>query len=310
LRWVDKSGRDVGEIQASGTHLRLRLSPDGRLLALESQQQPNSDVWIHDLERGTSWKLTIDPADDGSPTWSPDGLRVAFQSNRGDGRYRIYTKLASGAEAEALLWESRDAARKDVWPLEWSPDGRFLLLVSGLYGESGRERTLSALDLEARAEPIVLGRSEAAVFADLSPDGRWLAYSTVEAGEEQVYVTAFDGAAVSAYRGERPWLQSAPRRQISDSGGSRPRWSASGDQLYYVRTDSVVMSVRLTAEQRALQVATPVALFAAPLRFRDYTFDVDSARDRFLLLTQGSGSTTPLVLVEGLDLAPRASSGQ
>jgi len=299
LRWVDRSGRELGELQASGTHLRLRLSPDRRLLALESQVQPNSDVWIHDLERGTSFKLTIDPADDGDPTWSPDGRRVAFQSNRGDGTYRIYAKLASGAEAEELLYESSSTQREDVWPVDWTPDGRLLLFVRGRYGDYERSRVLCALDLELRGAPIALLRSEAGLNADLSPDGRWLTFSAVEGGAEQVYVTAFDAEAVAAHRGERPLLEGAPRRQISPAGGSRPRWSVAGDELFYIRPDNVLMSARLTAEQRTLQVETPVALFAAPLRFRDYSYDVDSERDRFLLNTMGAGSSTPLVLLDG-----------
>jgi len=302
LQWVDRTGEATGSILTSGSHLCVNLSPDGRLLAVESQVSPTSDIWIHDLELETRNKLTLDPADEGRPVWSPDGTRVAFQSNRGDGTYRIYEKLADGSRAQEMIFEQPPDAvvqRKDIWPDDWSPDGRYMLVVQGLYGAYDKERRLSVLDLESE-EIVTLASSGSTVGGNFSPDGRWLAFSLLRDGEEQVFISRFSEEILENARnaGEtRPALEGVPRWQISHEGGSRPRWRGDGKELYYIRTDNVLVAVALEVEGESLRVGASTPLFAAAIRFRDYAYDVTPDGQRFLLNTQGAGTKTPLVLV-------------
>jgi Tol biopolymer transport system component len=244
------------------------------------------------------------PTDEDGPVWSPDGKRVAFQSNRGDGTYRIYMKEADGSGAREKVFDQPPdsaAERKDAWADDWSPDGRYLLVGQAIWGAHDRERRLSVLDLVTN-ELTPLAASEGTVGGNFSQDGRWLAFSLFHDGKDQVFVSRFSEEPVEKARnagGTRFALDGVARWQISYEGGSRPRWRGDGKELYYVRADNILVAVALELEGESLRVGASTPLFAAAIRFRDYAYDVTLDGQRFLLNTQGAGTKTPLVLVTG-----------
>jgi len=297
LRWVDRTGAEVGSLATQGVTLTINLSPSGRFLAVQSQVLPTSDIWVHDLERGLRTKLTLEASSESYPVWSPDETRIVFQSNRLEGKEGLFEKLASGASRVRKVYETerRIGIGEVIFPDDWSPDGRWLLMVQASdYGTAGRLCILSLQDEDA--SPLALVASEAAVHGQFSPDGRWLAYSAVEGGNEEVYVVPFDSSELEG-TGSEPLFADAPRWQISRAGGSRPRWRGDGKEIYYVRRDNTVVAVPLEVEGGSLHIGEASDLFTAPIRFRDYSYDVAQDGQRFILSTQGSGDATPLVLV-------------
>src|SRR5262249_14093813 len=152
----------------------VELSPDGKRVAFTQSSGATSDIWIYDFERGQKSRLTTDPASDGAPLWSPDGTRIVFRSNRGQGGRAdgLYEKAVSGATAETLLFQG--APGKSVVPQAWVPDGKSIIFSMGdpAYGTE-----LWVLPLEGDRKPSqYLGGPYRKNLAAISPNARWVAY--------------------------------------------------------------------------------------------------------------------------------------
>jgi serine/threonine-protein kinase len=241
IAWIDRSGRTSTLLAERGAYALPSLSPDGRLLALSVQRDQNWDVWVYDLERGASTRLTFDEAYDADQVWSPDGRFLVFTSDRG-GNDDLYRKRADGSGEEERLTEG-----KTLYPSDWSLDGRWLVGVT-----SGQGNDLWILDLEHGGEPeplVATPYSES--YAAFSPDSRWIAYSSNESGRLEVYV--------------RPLPPAAGRWQVSTGGGGEPRWSRDGAELYY-RADDGLMAVPVSADGESFRAGTPQLLFRADFR--------------------------------------------
>ena len=161
------------------------LSPDEKRVAWHRPDQGGSDdLWLLDLGRATSSRFTFDPSEDVTPVWSPDGSRIAFASSR-KGNHDLYEKPASGATEEKVLLQT--ALPK--FPDDWSGDGKYLL-----YEESD-PKTLSdlwLLPLFGDRKPVpYLKTPFNQVHAQFSPDGKWVAYVSDEAGRPEIFVQSF-----------------------------------------------------------------------------------------------------------------------
>jgi Tol biopolymer transport system component len=104
LAWIDRTGRELGQVGASGDLRNPALSPDGKRIAVRRRdpQDANSDIWIIDPERGTTSRFTFDPATDGSPLWSPDGSQIAWYSGRNGGCFLVKSSSGLGSEEPML----------------------------------------------------------------------------------------------------------------------------------------------------------------------------------------------------------------
>ena len=122
LVWVDRSGKREGTVGPPAGYENPRLSPNGQRLAVFNPEG-GGDIWVTELETGISTRLTLDPASDNVPLWSPDGTQIAFVSNRDGGVFNIYQKNAGGTGEEELLLETPHSKTLN----DWSPDGRHLL---------------------------------------------------------------------------------------------------------------------------------------------------------------------------------------
>lgn len=266
LTWFDRAGRRLAVVGDPGDYTNPALSPDGKRVAV-GRRDPltlSRDVWIFDLGRGSSSRLTFDPADDLNPVWSADSTRVMFTSNR-NGFRNIYQKLASGAKAEELVFESQAPKALN----DWSRDGRFII-----YDNSGGPATdLFRLPLFGDRKPVpVANRPFNERAAAISPDGRWVAYASNESGRSEVYVQTFPDP--------------TDRWQVSTSGGSEPAWRGDGRELFF-RSQGKLMSASVRASGDTFEAGVPQALFEVPRFFESgrNSYVVSPDGQRFLAIT-------------------------
>ena len=239
LTWFDRAGKVLGTFGAADASLMgPMLSLDGRRAAVESVVQGNRDVWILDAVRRS--RVTFDAGADRLPVWSPDGVRVAFDSDR-KGVRNLYLKSLNGAGSDELLLES---------PLEsiagdWSRDGRFLIYY---VGDPKTQGDLWVLPMQGQRKPFVFVNTVANErTAQFSPDGRWVVYQSNESGRYEIYVRPFPGPGGQ-------WL-------VSTAGGIEARWSRDGRELYYVAPDGTLMAAPVAVKGGAFEPGTPVPLF-------------------------------------------------
>ena len=180
LVWVDRQGREEPVGAPPRPYGRPRVSPDGARLAVEIVDPANPDLWIYDLARGTSTRLTVDEALDTRPLWTPDGEQVVFNSNR-DGTGGVYLRRADGTGPVEVLMTGPNNPRAYAW----GGDGQQLVLIQGR--QVNRDLAVLSLEGEPTLEPLVqtpIGESRPAV----SPDGQWIAYTSNESGQYEIYV--------------------------------------------------------------------------------------------------------------------------
>jgi Tol biopolymer transport system component len=282
LVWFDREGKHVGTVSPPMriNHGQVpRLSPDGKGVAIQriDPQIRNSDIWVIDLARDLPTRLISDPAWDALPIWSPDGKRVVFSSGG------LYQKAASGVGTNEPLLQGGGE-----FPYDWSADERFIIYAQRV--EETR-RDVWALPLFGDHQPYPLLNTQFDEReAQLSPDGRWLAYVSDESGGYEVYVQPF--TAEGKLGGDRV--------RISTSGGNQPRFRRDGQELYYVATDGQMMAVPLKTSGATFERDTPKALFKTRmwrennLALIDY--DVTSDGQRFLIGTV-IGEATPVSVI-------------
>jgi hypothetical protein len=279
--WVDRSGNTLGAVGELGDYQTVSLSPDGSRLAVETHdlRSGSGDLWIIELVRGSTSRLTFDGMHHNTAVWSPDASAIVF-SGRPDGGRNLHWKAVDESQAdEALL-----APGPQRVPTDWSRDGAYVLYEEGPL----EQRDLWALQLPER-KPVLLLRSDFnETSGHLSEDGRWVAYVSNETGREEVYVRSFPGM--------------TDQRKISVEGGIAPRWSRDGTELFFVGLDDTVHAVPVATGAR-FESGTPRLLFATDMRrspvagervgasTADGWFAVD--QQRFLIVPAPTGPSPP-----------------
>jgi Tol biopolymer transport system component len=199
----------------------LAVSPDGRRVAVGvGLESGKLDIWIKQLDRGPFTRLTFGGMNR-RPAWSPDGRTVAFIHDTGTTSV-VYERPVDGSTPQ------RPLARLDrqVQEVAWSPDGRWLLLRTD-NGTAGAG-DIVGVRTSGDTMPVPLVADQfTELHPTVSPDGRWIAYTSNESGTGEVYVRAFPGT-------------TAGRWQVSNGGGVEPRWSSDGRELYFLGGDDLI----------------------------------------------------------------------
>jgi Tol biopolymer transport system component len=280
LVWLDRNGRDLGELHPPGIMDRPTISPDGRRAAfeLEDARAAVVDLWTHDLLRDVRSRVTLDPLGAVYPVWSPDGARLLYASASRGGPLQMRIRSADGSgEEEAVLQTDRVQI-----PQDWSPDGRQILFFD--YAPSRRpQRQLWLVPLVGERRPASLESAPVNRYdGRFAPDGQRVAFVSEETGQPEVFVAPLDG------RGRR--------QQVSTAGGRAPRWRKDGRELFYLSPDGHLMAVSLGAGLQA-EATAPRELFAVDVR-GDTTYDVDPRSERFLFCL-GRGDPPPILVAVG-----------
>ena len=268
LVWFDANGAQQGVLAARGGFGKVDISPDGQQAALDLRDPRNgtSDVWLYGLERSTTSRLTVHPAEEASPIWTPSGNAIIFYSDRLR-RPDIFIKDLDGAGDENVLVGTDDLEfNEDV-----SPDGRHLLYSSDQGGTYGLW-VLEIGDPESgRAFVSAPGWQAAATF---SPEGRLVAYASRETGRSEIWVKPFPEAGRSV--------------QISTEGGMRSAWARTGRTLYFALGKKLFSVDLSTAEKLARP--EPRLLFETPQTIGDFDVAPDG---RFLMVLRDDSIIEP-----------------
>jgi serine/threonine-protein kinase len=279
--WVDRQGRETPIGAPPRPYFLPALSPDGTRVAVFANDQ-EGDVWLWDLGRTTITRLTAVPGRDVVQVWTPDSRRLIFSSERAGGR-NLFWQAADGTGAAERLLESPNTQ----YPLAVSPDGR-QLIFSDETPQTGIDLMAMELDGTRRVTPLV--RTQ---FTErngiISPDGHWFAYEANDSGRFEIYVRPYPD--VNSGR----WV-------VSATGGTKPIWARSGQELFYVSPTGALMEVGV-ARGPTWSATTPSLVvregyFTNPVWW-GRSYDVSPDGQRFLMIKEGGldGTAPPTSLV-------------
>jgi dipeptidyl aminopeptidase/acylaminoacyl peptidase len=280
--WLDRSGKELSTVGPPARITHFALSPDGRqAVTVQVEEGLPPDLWIFDTGVGRGIRLTRDGAAQVLPVFSSDGARVFF-SSYSKGPWDLWEITPQGRDLKPFLESAVSKTPNDV-----SPDGKYLLYREFNPGTRG---DLKVVPLTGERRPFTfIASADEETNGDFSPDGHWVAYTSDESGRKEVYVASFP--------------EPARRFRVSGEGGSQPRWSRDGKELFYVRSGQLIAAA-VGRREDDLVFGESRALFRFPLSTQsDPAFDAftnyDVAPDgRFLANLRAGEEATALVLVE------------
>lgn len=287
--WVERDGTarelDPGwSHRGHPTYSSLALSPNGDRLAISIPHSGGTwDLWVKPLglDAGPLSRLTFEGPFNYRPTWSRDGRSLTFISDR-DGQADLWTKGADGTGTAERSLDRQGVIRNGFH----SPDGAWMVFREG----EAPVADIFAIRRNAGIEAVPLVVTESGERSPaLSPNGRWLAYTSNESGEWHVWVTAF--------------LQEDSRRwHVSPDGGQEPVWANSGLELFYRNWANELVAAHVI-EDPTFELGNQEVLFS----MEDYLgsdgrpqYDVSPDDERFVMLRIEEGGEIGLVRVENL----------
>jgi eukaryotic-like serine/threonine-protein kinase len=257
LAWLNRQGRRIGTAGVAGQYTGVALSPDAtRAVVLRENRfnRADQDLWLLDLDRDNITRLTSDPLLKSTPAWSADGTAVMLA--QGHEPADLWTKPVDGSAGQRLWTHSSTSPfrlNSITTTLSATADGRFL--VFSVEGGNNTQGDLWVLALGPGSSPAPLVQQEFDQrYGSVSPDGKWLAYTSNETGANEVFVRpqTMDPATEMPVAGER--------MMVSRGGGTAPRWRADGQELFYQTSAGALMAVRVSVQG----FDEPTELFRAP----------------------------------------------
>jgi eukaryotic-like serine/threonine-protein kinase len=259
-----------------GTRLAISIVPD---VSYDAVAQ-TSNVWIKRLDRGPSTKLTLEEKTDRYGAWTPDGRSVTFSSNL-SGSFDLWTKRADNSTQAVLQLHEK----RGVFSPRWSPDGKWLVFRTDRYQAGAGDILGIRPGIDTVAVPLVATRFTENAPA-ISPNGRWLAYSSNESGHYDIYVVPFPNT------GATKWV-------VSTGGGTEPLWSHSGKELFYRDAAGNMVAVEVhsspTFSTGRSTILFPAGAYLSFSRGAEYAVAPDDRR--FLMIRQVAASVPDQLIV-------------
>jgi serine/threonine-protein kinase len=271
--WVDREGRETPLPVPIDHYRHPRISQDGSRLAIGVE----ADIYVWDPARpwSAATRMTMSPAIDWFPVWTPGSRRIVFGSWRGGGFSNLYLLDPETGSTERLT-----NSPEMQLPTSITPDGTTVIFHSFT-------RSLQALRLRGGGDPVTLIETPVEERnGELSPDGHWLAYegeSTSIPGQLDVYVRPFPDVNRALW-------------QVTRDGGTFPLWSRDGRELFYVTLDGTIVAVPVEASGITWKAGTPRKLFRGSYTIREGSlgrlYDV-APNGRFLMLKHAAAADAP-----------------
>jgi eukaryotic-like serine/threonine-protein kinase len=278
LIWFDRQGKQVGTVGPPDLVANPKLSPDGRRVAVDQTDTDGRhvNIWIHELTSDVAARLGFGPWLEQVTVWSPDGKQVVYTSNE-KLFFSLYMKNADGSgSAQNIL----DFGSPQQGPWDWSRDGKYVLVR--------KERELWYMTMPDRQTRPLLQSQSLTRNAQFSPDGKFVAYSSSETGNWEVYVSPFPGF--------------GSKWQVSRGGGEEPRWRRDGKELFYLAQDGKLMAVDVKTGA-GFEAGPPNTLFQThprqPISAMDFfSYDVTADGQKFLVNTKvDTSNSAPLSVI-------------
>jgi eukaryotic-like serine/threonine-protein kinase len=280
LQWYDRAGKAVGEVPVpAGRFEGVRLSPNGkRLAAVRRSGVAATDIWLFDLERPVPSRFTFGPSTNYYPTWSPDGSRIAFASDR-FGPEDIFVKSVDGGAEETAVLKGGALFKE---PISWSADGKSIVFEQP---DPKTSWDLYVISADGTTPPVpFLHAAGLERYGVVSPDGRWIAYNSDEAGRTELFVQSFPVPGA--------------KYQVSSGGVvyNNTRWTRGGKELMFVAADGFTVMSAEVATGASFHAGEPRALF----KLRSDLIGVDFSPDgeRILATTPAGQLQSPLIMLE------------
>jgi len=279
LAWIDREGKESDPHIQPGLYAFPALSPDGtRLVTAMIKGAGQADIWVLDLMRGTRTRLTFGTGRENKPVWSPDGKKIYYEIVEGG----IHAKAADGSGDDETVLNTSGLVEI---PIGFSADGGHLLYLRRSIGKSPLD--IWSLPLFGDRKPFpVLQSAFDKHEAEISPDGKWIAYHSNESGQSEVYIARSDG-------GRAKW-------EVSTQGGGHPKWRRDGKELFFLSSDNYMMAVDVSPSGDALRLGVPHALFhAEPIERLGPMYDVSADGKKFIITKLDANEEgRPLTLVQ------------
>jgi Tol biopolymer transport system component len=273
LVWVDRKGREEALPAPPRHYYQPRVSPDGTRVAVAIYDS-EATIWLWDIARRALSQLRLDRAEDFFPLWMPDGHRLIFAASKP--AFGLFRRPVDGTGSTEVLLTG------PVLPSDVTPDGKQLLL-----SYRARDVTVLPLDGPPRPQPLI-----ATPFnernAVVSRDGRWLSYESDSSGRFEIYVRPFPNV------NDGQW-------KVSTAGGTRPLWSPSGEELFYVEPGGALMAARIDARGSVWNASTPSKIVEGPYQtggsVSGRTYDVSRDGRRFLMVKRPANRASPQIVI-------------
>jgi serine/threonine protein kinase/Tol biopolymer transport system component len=273
LTWYDRSGKELGRVGESGVVSNPTLSPDDSRVVVDvaDAKATNVNIWLSDLKRNTFSRFTFDAAEDVGGVWSRDGSLIAYRSLQANDT-NVLLKQSQGLQPSKLIFSVKEGAKAtdDIVPNSWSLDDKELLCT--LQPDVGGYQLVLLSPSTGKMTPFLATKTSES-NGQISHDGKWVAYASDESGDWEIYVTTFPTA--------------AGKWQVSQHGGTEPRWRADGKEIFYIGAESTLTAVPISTEG-AFAPGNPTSLFHTQFRAQvsstdQFSYDVTNDGQRFLV---------------------------
>lgn len=276
----NRNGEEVGSVGLPSDFDSPRFSPDGQKVAVSiaDPRTGTNDIWIYDLARSAATRFTFETGTENRPVWSPDGRQIAFTADEKGQPPHVHLKGSNDAgPGEVIIDPSSVQAACD-----WSKDGP--LIYADQTPETGADLWL--VPMSGQRKPISFLRTRFNESdARFSSDGKWVAYTSDESGKSEIYV--------------RSIASPSEKWQVSNAGGVNPTWNRDGKELFYISTDSQLMSVAVKTGN-TFEAGTPAPLFHVAAHAKQYEvaqYDVAPDGHRFIVNGSTAAPALPINVV-------------